>query len=458
MPSGKGDYMVNNNKANETQSTQLQSPSDSSFKKLSTELGRPITSYHDLFGTKTTLSDGKVISSYPHLLDLKEEEVVIIPYDNNDRENQVELVKKMGKRRLLVSVRHHAMKPDEREKEKLKLQCTHAQMIVRSNNKVITLNNPQDYELGLFGEPEYPAIYFLPKFPEGTTVEQIVYYENNIVAWASILNTFSDFPGDYNGGDPLSARTDPEVKYFGDQAIKALLGYQEAREWMKKPENCLYCAELVYMSLTLGTSFPLNEMTLGAELFGKIKITIETRDFLRLNKNPMIDHIEINLPSENLQAIKPSPVSSTISGNGLAVRPMLISEMITGFLKYTVNRAQQGEGCGKYQYELFQSAKPFMSMYIPTAKLTPGTILHDLIESVESVLLTQHANYAEFRSKLKPVLDAIDFEVEKISSAENTFIPPHTYLIRALELKRERVIKGTLGFEYFGHALHKNFV
>ena len=429
------------------------------FEKLSASLGRKIENWYDLYELKNAFSDGKKISSFPHLLGLDEAKIVPIPYGNSKGINQEELVKLMDKRRVLVSLKHHASSPIlNKPKESMKLQSTHAQMIVRSGDTVMSLNNPQGYEDGLFGDESYPMMFFGLDFPEDVTEEEIRSYENNMILWGLAINHFSTFPNDYNGGDPLMCRNNSELSVYGDRVIDALLGDTASKNFLMKPENGLYCAEMVFGLICLGVQHPLSASALGNEKFNRVKEAFLSRNFLSDSENPQISSVEMIFPLDSLKPLRAEYDSGDgYFGEGLAIQPMLCSELITSFIKYSVPRKRLGEDSGLYQLELLDHAGVFLKEYLPEDSLKRGSTLDTLLSKLKGILASNHGTYENFKERLVPVLSSIDDEVEKVSNTGNTFFPPHCFLVRALENTKEGKVKGALGLSYFGHGVHSRF-
>ncbi len=425
------------------------------FSKHAMMLGRNITDFKDLYSQKTTFSDGKIIECFPHLMGVADDQLKIIPYNNDDGMNQEKLIEMMGDRRILISIKHHAIDP--LEKESLKLQCTHAQLIVKSSEGVMSLNNPQSYEQALFGDKDYPMMFFSIDFPEEVSKESIRDYENNIILWTTIINTFSSFPSNYDGGDPLSAKDRDSSIRFADMAMKALAGNSEARSWFKEERNKLYCAELVFLGLTLGLIYPLNERHLDSESFNLLRDQLHSKEFLCFNSNPLISHIDLPLPSSDLCPLEGNN-ESTYFGSNLAVRPMLVSDMLTSYIKYTVDRENLGEKSGRYQLELFKYTQRFLNQYLPVEAFSENSSVSLLITKVEEIILKEHDSYKDYLSKLKPVLRSLNEEVSKYSNSKNTFIPPHCFFVRSLEYELENKRKGLVGIKYFGHGIHKSLL
>ncbi len=456
----KNEKEVSNNNVNPQIDTQV---AKSSFEKLSDFFQRDIKSWHDLYEQRTSFSDGKSLASWPHLFGLEEERIVHVSYDDSLGTEQRDLVRMMGKRRLLVSLKHHACSPDRDPKEMMKLQCTHAQLVVRSEDKVLTLNNPQGYEKGLFGVPNYPMIFLALEFPEGFSEKEILDYENNIINWASILNTFSTFPEDntYNGGDPLITNSTKGFMKYGTLALRALYGSSDAIEEMARNENALYCAELLFAAICLGIQYPLNSTFVPPELFEGINERIVDKKFLRNNGNPQIATLNLIPASEELKPLVMRNDSSNTDSYfdpNLAFRPMLFSDVITNFIKYSVPRKPLGESSGFYQYELLQLSKAFINSYLPPETLAEGSDFSELLKKLEAVLIEDHGDYESFKVALHPILNVINAQVEKVSNAGNTFFPPHALLVRAIENIQYKKRRGALGLSYFAHGIHKDFL
>lgn len=425
------------------------------FNKHSVMLGRKISSFKDLYGQEMKFSDGKVIKSFPHMFGLSEEDIKIVEYDNLLGTDQQDILKMMGDRKILISVKHHAINPSLQES--MKLQCTHIQIVIRVGDKVFTVNNPQEYEGGLFGDKTYPMYFLNLGFPDEMNGDLIETYEDNIIAWLAIANTFSKFPSDYDGGDPLTAKSDEEIKKLGDKLLSALSGDQDSIDWLSKEENKLYCAELAYVGLTLGITYPLNKSYLSESELKLIKDQFANKKFLSQNSNPFIELLDLKLSPENLKSFGLKE-DNDFFGNQLAIRPMKVSDMLTAFIKYSVDRESLGNSCGKYQKELFEKAMPMINPYLPIEALRRGSKLNHLLEEVKDIFMTNYDSYHDFKSSLSKKLQEIDTEVVKYSNSRNVFLAPHCFFIRALENKLEEKRKGLLFFDYVGHGVHKDLI
>ena len=69
----------------------------------------------------------------------------------------------------------------------------------------------------------YPFILVRPVITNRVSEEKRKQYYKNIKNWLLLLNSFSYFPRNYNGGDPLNGSTVKKIKEFGDLILNRLL-------------------------------------------------------------------------------------------------------------------------------------------------------------------------------------------------------------------------------------------
>src|SRR5690606_15808797 len=124
--------------------------------------------------------------------------ITLIAYDNALGPRQEDLVRFVEPGEVLIGVKHH--KPEHpvlggAGKEEVKLDSTHIELAVgvtvdnpdgTKSKGVITLNNPQNYEGGLFGTPDYPMIFLKLKFPPGLSAADQKAYMDNFRTWLTI--------------------------------------------------------------------------------------------------------------------------------------------------------------------------------------------------------------------------------------------------------------------------------
>ncbi len=417
-------------------------------------LGTQFESDDDMFKIHFKFSDDKVISSDVHALYREAKLLKYIPYDDFMETNQIELIEALKEEGILIAVKNHVIKPEQDFKEQMKLHCSHIQILTLTeiNGKLgaMTINNPQAYQNGLFGEPDYPMTFIRLKFPGGLKEEDRKGFIKNIKTWLLILNTFTVFPEDYNGGDPLSALTHDEILEYGDHLLRGLCGYLDSINWLKKAENHLYCAELAYMALNLGLKYPLNSKYIPENLIEKICEEIQTKKFLDQNENSYIKGVSIELSSESLE-----PIGEDIN----AIEPFYMSDMIESFIKHTVPRFKNGEDCKKYQAILYeQSIGALKSMAPDVFNSKMSHKIDNILAEITELLLAEYPSYESFRMALDKKLLTLNTTVREISGKDKIYIPPHAFLIRMLENELENKIKGVLGFEYFAHGMHKSIL
>ena len=232
----------------------------------------------DVFSVLVQLENGKSFRANTHLFT---KSVNVIPYANPDIEASVAgatdgrgdavIAQYIQPGEVGLMIKHH--RPEHRVlalggggpemKENFKLQDTHIGIIVgvERNGKpgAISINNPKGYESGAFGKDHYPMVFVKPTFPAGVDAATQKLYVDNIRSMAVLFNTVSTFPGDYNGGDPLAARTPDEIKRHVAMMVKAIGGDTNAQAWFTKPENLIYCAELAEVAFSAGILVPLTK-------------------------------------------------------------------------------------------------------------------------------------------------------------------------------------------------------
>jgi len=415
--------------------------------------GRQFRDPKDLFCT-TTVLPGKTIVSETHLLGLAPQALNLIEYDDSLGHAQARIAEHIAPGEIAISIKHHSPKPEDAEQ--IKLQCTHIQIAVGVKGGVVTVNNPQDYQQGLFGNEDYPMIFVKPKLPANLTPSQAAEYINNIRTWSVIANTFTKFPGNYDGGDPLTCIDKVSILKMGNALINALRGDVVAREWLQHPNQFVYCAELALLSLNLGLYFPLNKIHLGTS-FDEVQKALESGLFLEENDNGYIKMIERTCAPDHML-----PIDEVISAasesqkfwNGMAITPFCVADMVEHFIQRVVPRAKLGEIEGaKYQAMVFQKVRPSLNNYLKIEGREAEQQLETVLDLVLKIVSQPHASYQEFRAAISPVLQ----ELSKISlKYGHAYIPPHCYLIRATDSIVGGKSYGVLGWEYLGHGLHKS--
>jgi hypothetical protein len=273
-------------------------------------------------------------------------------------------------------------------KEHFKLQNTHISIAVgvkHANGKAgaITLNNPQSYQNGRFGSKTYGGIFVKPVMPKYLTGRQQKGFMNNIRNMIAGFNAVSDFPGDYNGGDPLGVHNPKEVRKAVANMILAIAGKgasarsadvqsgsvaAKARQWFKDPKNQIYCAELAFVGMSAGMIVPLNwsgvknlkgigGQKIDQQTWGRFQQAMkahnrgETTPFTALNGNSLAKKVMLApekgtlgqrgsvsaLPSD----LKPEyAYGRTDARAKLALKPQTMAGIVEGFLATHVPRSR----------------------------------------------------------------------------------------------------------------------
>lgn len=409
----------------------------------------------ELFQTVTQFP-GKTITANTHWVVPDPNQIKLVPYNDTLGPAQTELKKLFAKGEIGIAIKHHSPHPDSDMPEQIKLQCTHIQIIVGVTDGVITINNPQNYQNGLFGDPSYPSIFIKPKFPEHFSLEQVNAYITNIRTWLTIANTFTEFPGNYNGSDPLTCINKDKVIQMGNALLGALQNNASDIAWLQHPDQQVYCAELALLSLNLGLHFPLNKKHLGQQ-FEKIKSHILSKTFLNNNGNVYAKLVDVAMASEELLSVDDLITTNPENKfHDLAVTPFSVADMIEQFIQRVIPRQELGETEGaKYQSIVFEKIKPTLKDFLEIEGSTAEQEFDTAINEVSKIVGTAHSSYSDFRNALLPVFRKLD----KISMTYGlTYIPPHCFLVRATDCITKQKQTGLIGWSYVGHGIHSSIL
>jgi len=434
------------------------------FAKANQAWNSNFSTIEEMFSTKAVFSGGKIVQQPTHLLGVEPENIRLLPYDDNLKEKQTQISKLIRPGEICISIKHHSVKPEPEVSARIKLQCSHIQTVVGVEGGVITVNNPKNYQGGLFGDPDYPMIFVKPKFPSGISAETQKHFVDNIRTWLVIANQFTDFPDNYDGGDPLSTTTKEDLMLLGNQLLLALQGSSEAKEWFYRPENQVYCAELAHLALNLGLYFPLNEKHLGRDAAKFVEKELSSKAFLFTNENPFVDKIEVGMANENLVGLDKIIAIPNENGSGfwpgLAIKPFFLNDMIEQFLLFTIPREKMGEErAPRLQAELLGQVKPALlkMLGIATADLSDPkrSGFEHLYGALVKVVGLSYPSYEDFRTKLQPLMTKIKDLAQHSGQA---FVPPHCFLVRASQSLTAGGSKGILEWEYVGHGVHRSLL
>ncbi|MBE9178465.1 hypothetical protein IQ268_07665 [Oculatella sp. LEGE 06141] len=365
-------------------------------------------------------------------------------------ENEIPHKRNIGHACLAVGV--------EREVE----QQVNGQLTMVKQQGVMTINNPQTYLKGAFEGGGY-GCFFMQKinFPTGTTPEEVLAYEKNIVTMMAIANTFIPFAdSNFNGNDPLGIHNQEKVREAGEKLILAVYGDPKAISWLRESRNTAYCAELVSAGINIGTTTLLTKTFIEQlrqrlaeqngednypDLYDVVRQRINSREVLRGNDNPNIKYVSIGVVKDglDLQPITQRFPNADRSGTGLAFMYYDFADIAYGSIRDTYPRKKldglSGEALdkvraynavlAKVQIEAFrQTAERFKQL----AKLPPATeaafntyVTEEVLPAIDKVYPSEAEHDAEFT---KLVQKGKQFTPTG-PNGEGMFIPPDLYLL-----------------------------
>ncbi len=464
---------------------------------LKTGYEADLVKYNSIYGTRfTSLDDAftvkvkvgtTIIPAPTHLFG---ETVNVIPYSNEDNvrtaENRVfkrgdsVIAQVFKKGQLGIAVKHHRSQFPELDlatgskaelKEHLKLQDTHIEIVVGVERDgkpgAITVNNPQDYEEGKFGDEEYAMIFLRPVYPGYLNAAQQKAFEDNTRTMLLGFNAVTNFPNDYNGGDPLGARDPDKVRESVKQMVLAINGSEEAREWFQDPQHQVYCAELAFLSFSAGLIVPLNDASMiplvGASEWTLFKDSVarhnagEETAFLNLNANKRVGLVrDLALAPDDLRTA--ASYGPSAEANKLALVPLTSADIIEEFLRTHIPREIAGEALAPAQGAILAAMRPGLMEQMSLDQLPPSdprrVAVDTLFDKLVAAVGTSYANYAAYRTAIEPLLvQARQLTGPRGDSGEGLFVPPSIFHVAA-QGKR----KGLLSFQYEGHGIHVSAV
>jgi hypothetical protein len=456
------------------------------FPKYNAIYRTAFTTESQAYTALVTVGD-KTIPAATHLFG---EEVNVIPYSNDDNvktadgktlkrgDSVIAQVFKPGQ--VGIAVKHHRSEFPTLDlntadasamKEHFKLQDTHIEVVVgveRDGAKgAITLNNPQNYENGAFGNDHYAMIFLRPVYPRYLSADQTKSFENNVRTMLVGFNAVTNFPGDYNGGDPLGARNPEKVREYVKKMILAINGDEAARGWFKQPENEVYCAELAFLSFSAGLIAPLNDEHMiplvGAEEWTKFQANMtkhnagEATAFTELNDNVRVKYIkDLTAAPATLKAA--ASYGPAADAQKLALAPMTMADILDEFMRTHLPREQLGESLAPAQAAVLLAMKPGLLEQMKMNELPATDPRRAAVEQLYGALVAavgkSYGSYAEFRAALEPIMaQARAVTGPRGDTGEGLFVPPSLFHVAA-QGKRA----GLLSFQYEGHGVHTSAV
>jgi hypothetical protein len=369
-------------------------------------------------------------------------------------------------------------------KEDFKLQDTHIEVVVGVDRAehgkpgAITLNNPQGYEEGRFGNPTYSMIFLEPVYPSFVGERQAEYNANVRLALVG-FNAVTNFPGDYNGGDPLGGRNPQKVQEYVDQMVRAIAGDEDARAWFTQTENLVYCAELAFLSFSAGLIDPLNKSTMaprvGEDVWEKFVDQVELHNkgvdeyaqtgtitkpsnFVLFNDNKRVALVRLELADEDLEPIAALSPDPAAYAKLLALEPMTMSDIVEQFMRTHIPREKLGEQLAPVQGAVLAKMKPglleTMAMDQLPADDPKRVAVEQLFDAIVQVVGKSYSSYDAFRAALEPLLaQARMVTGPRGDTGEGLFVPPSLFHVAAQGKQH-----ALLGFGYLGHGVHVSAV
>jgi hypothetical protein len=429
----------------------------------------------------------KTIPAPTHLFG---EEVNVIPYSNADNvrtadgrvlergDSVIARVFKPGQ--IGIALKHHRSAfpvldindaDPTQMKEHFKLQDAHVGIVVGVEREgrpgAITINNPQKYEDGLWGDEVYAMVFLRAVYPSYLDAAKQKAFEDNVRTMLVGFNAVTDFPGNYNGGDPLGARDPERVREYVKMMVLALNGDEAARAWFRDPDNQVYCSELAFLAYTAGLHVPLNEATMiplvGRAEWEKFNGYIEEHDrggdtpFTALNENARVGLIRdlTTAPPDLRPAPSYGPAGEE---NKLALQPLTMSDILEEFIRTHLPRELIGEALAPAQGAVLAAMKPGlidqMGMTDLPASDPRRAAVDALYDKVVAAVSQSYGGYDEFRAALEPLLaQARAATGPRGDSGVGLFVPPSLFHVAA-QGKRT----GLLSFQYEGHGVHASAV
>lgn len=425
----------------------------------------------------------------------------IIPYSNEDgvkdaagkvfERGDQEIAKVFAPGQVGIGLKMH--RPEKRVvdlndadpasmKEDFKLQDTHIELVVgvakaeHGKPGAITLNNPQNYENGRFGNEVYSMIFLRPKVPAYAAAQEKEYNANTLAALVG-FNAVTNFPGDYNGGDPLGAKDPEKLGIYVDQMVRAIGGDTEAQAWFTTEENQVYCAELAFIAYSAGIHTPLTksfmEPRVGAAAWKKFTDQVKLHNkgvkefqstgsiseanmsnFLRLNANKRVGMVEITLPKSSL---KPITALNPADAGKMAFLPMTMSDIVREFMRTHIPREKLGEQLAPVQGAVLAKMKPglFEQMKMDDMPDTdPRKVaVSQLFDKIVEVVSTPFGSYAEFQQAIEPLMEqarSITGPRPGDETGTGLFAPPSLYH----SVAQGHHNGGIMSIQYEGHGVH----
>lgn len=459
---------------------------------------QPVVNIEDAYKVNVVFDANTAVLSPTHMFNAP---VTVVPYEDGDNVKDAagnlvargdqEIAKAFPPGQIGYAIKHH--RPDHRTlrlvdgagpdamKEDMKLQDTHIELVVGVDRDgqagAVTLNNPQNYQNGRFGDARYSMVFVKPNYPAYLSADQRQAFNDNIRSMMLAFNAVSEFPPGYNGGDPLAAYSTEKLLEHSKNMMLAIAGSDAertaARAWFKDPAHQIYCAELAHVSSSAGLHLPLNAKTfvplVGEDAWKEFARLAKEHNsgrptpFTELNANSFAKHVVLTLADESLDpawSYAPEAIRSA-EQQKLAFRPMTMADIVEEFIRTHIPREQLGENLAPLQAGLLGKMKPGLLAAMAMDQL-PATdprrvAVEKVFEGIVKVVGTSYADYPAFRAALAPHLAAANQITGPRPGSDpgKAFFTPPSLLHVVTQGKH---LGGLLGLRYVGHGLHFSLV
>lgn len=208
---------------------------------------------------------------------------------------------------------------------------------------------------------------------------------------------------------------------------------------------------------------------------------LESKAFLAENKNKNAALVAVQMAPESLKPmserlgmqLKPGIPEGQPFGEGLALRPMTMADLLEQFVKGHVVRDRgpdavltepEAKALAQAQGQLlrgtYDGLLEAMSLNEQPdeddARKAARAGVKALFDQVVAVVETPFLRYADFRAALAGPLEKARMASGPRPDGSGAFMPPHAFLLHGL--KRMPNQGGLLGVEIVGHAMHESML
>jgi len=311
-----------------------------------------------------------------------------------------------------------------------------------------TYNEPDSYHGGMYGRDGYVAVAQRLVFPEFVTPKQARGYTDSIVCWMGLLNPFTQFPSNYNGGDPTRVSNRAALTEILRNGLLAALGDAGAIAFFKNPANLTYCAEFVFVALNTPV-YPFNKRGLAKLLNGdeaKAAQILELRDqhnrgqstvLSRQTGNPEFRKFHIQMPvvPEDLPPLDELLAANgqTVNSDTIPVPPFKVSQLIRRAFRVLLKpeEVNNDQKLAEARTKLFKSMEPAIIQQLGLESLPPSApelvAVRQFLDVVSQTLAQPASSREEFDQQINGLLAKAD-EMLVGAGDRAYFVPPRFYV------------------------------